>query len=127
MENKLNEFVATVEDGFKKMTEEKEAIKQEIKSLAEKLVFNIEAGSVQERGEFLINLARELNVSGAIHFSHWGCRQSSGGAGYLKSVFSQEKIPFLELTGDCVDHNSESAGQLKTRVSAFLEILGVKE
>ncbi|RKX50736.1 MAG: 2-hydroxyacyl-CoA dehydratase [Thermotogae bacterium] len=98
-----------------------------IKSLAEKLVFNIEAGSVQERGEFLINLARELNVSGAIHFSHWGCRQSSGGAGYLKSVFSQEKIPFLELTGDCVDHNSESAGQLKTRVSAFLEILGVKE
>jgi len=37
MENKLNEFVATVENGFKKMTEEKEAIKQEIKSLAEKV------------------------------------------------------------------------------------------
>lgn len=98
-----------------------------IKSLAEKLVFNIEAGSVQERGNFLIKLARELNVSGAVHFSHWGCRQSSGGAGYLKHVFNKESIPFLELTGDCVDHNSESAGQLKTRVNAFLEILGVGE
>ncbi|AKI97966.1 2-hydroxyacyl-CoA dehydratase subunit D [Kosmotoga pacifica] len=98
-----------------------------VRSLAEKLVFNIGAGTVQERAEFLLKLASDLRVSGAIHFSHWGCRQSSGGVGYLKDAFSMAEIPFLELSGDCVDHNSESAGQLKTRVNAFLEILGVRE
>jgi len=42
---------------------------------------------------------------------------------YLKKMFESKGIPFLELTGDCVDHTSEGAGQLRTRAQAFLEIL----
>ncbi len=94
-----------------------------LESLAKKLVFNPLCGSVVDRGEFCLGLARDFNVDGVIHFSHWGCRQSSGGVPFLKRLFESEKIPFLELTGDCVDHSSQGAGQLRTRVEAFLEIL----
>ena len=94
-----------------------------LQTLAEKMVFNPEAGTVKERADFCYDLSKNLNIQGIIHFSHWGCRQSSGASGYLSNYFSEKKIPFLELNGDCVDHNSESAGQLKTRIGAFLEIM----
>jgi len=78
---------------------------------------------VVDRGNFCLNLARNFGVDGVIHFSHWGCRQSAGGVSYLKKVFEEEDISFLELTGDCVDHASQGAGQLRTRTEAFLEIM----
>ncbi|OAA21896.1 2-hydroxyacyl-CoA dehydratase subunit D [Kosmotoga sp. DU53] len=99
--------------------------KDPIRSLAEKLVFNIENGTVEERGNFLIKLSEELKVDAVVHFSHWGCRQSSGAVGYLKKQFIEKEIPFLSLDGDCVDHTAESAGQFSTRVKAFFEMLGV--
>jgi len=94
-----------------------------LESLAEKLVYNPLCGSVVDRGNFCLNLARNFGVDGVIHFSHWGCRQSAGGVSYLKKVFEEEDISFLELTGDCVDHASQGAGQLRTRTEAFLEIM----
>ncbi|MDD5683747.1 MAG: 2-hydroxyacyl-CoA dehydratase family protein [Mesotoga sp.] len=94
-----------------------------LESLAEKLVYNPLCGSVVDRGDFCLDLARNFSVDGVIHFSHWGCRQSAGGVSYLKKVFEEESIPFLELTGDCVDHASQGAGQLRTRTEAFLEIM----
>lgn len=98
--------------------------KNPLKSLAEKLVYNVQNGTVQERAEFAISLARDLEVDGAVHFSHWGCRQASGAVGYMKTRFSREDIPFLALDGDCVDHSSGSEGQYSTRVKAFFEMLG---
>ncbi|MFA6657684.1 MAG: 2-hydroxyacyl-CoA dehydratase family protein [Mesotoga sp.] len=94
-----------------------------LESLAEKLVYNPLCGSVVDRGNLCLYLARNFGVDGVIHFSHWGCRQSAGGVSYLKKVFEEEDISFLELTGDCVDHASQGAGQLRTRTEAFLEIM----
>ena len=98
-----------------------------LKSLARKLVYNVQNGTVQERSQSAISLARELQADGAVHFSHWGCRQAAGAVGYMKSMFSKEGIPFLALDGDCVDHSSASDGQYRTRVEAFFEMLGVTE
>jgi benzoyl-CoA reductase/2-hydroxyglutaryl-CoA dehydratase subunit BcrC/BadD/HgdB len=94
-----------------------------IRSLAEKLVFNPEAGTVEDRALFNLKLAKDLNIDGIIHFSHWGCRQSNGAVGYLKSFFSKNNIPFLNLDGDCVDHRNLHPEQLKTRIEAFFEML----
>ncbi|MBN2253928.1 MAG: 2-hydroxyacyl-CoA dehydratase, partial [Kosmotogaceae bacterium] len=94
-----------------------------LESLAEKLVYNPLCGSVVDRGDFCLDLARNFGVDGVIHFSHWGCRQSAGGVSYLKKVFEEVNIPFLEISGDCVDHASQGAGQLRTRTEAFLEIM----
>ncbi|MFW6120853.1 MAG: 2-hydroxyacyl-CoA dehydratase subunit D [Petrotogales bacterium] len=95
-----------------------------LQSLAEKLVYNPEVGSVEDRAQFILELAKDLNIDGVVHFSHWGCRQSNGAAGYLKNYFSKNGIPFLNLDGDCVDHKNLHPEQLKTRVEAFFEMLG---
>lgn len=95
-----------------------------LRSLAEKLVYNVQNGTVQERSDFALKLARDLEVDGVVHFSHWGCRQASGAVGYMKSRFSKDNLPFLALDGDCVDHSSGSEGQYSTRVKAFFEMLG---
>ncbi|MFO7881931.1 MAG: 2-hydroxyacyl-CoA dehydratase family protein [Kosmotogaceae bacterium] len=94
-----------------------------IRSLAEKLIFNPEVGTVEDRARFTLELARDLNVDGIVHFSHWGCRQSNGAVGYLKNFFSKNDIPFLNLDGDCVDHRNLHPEQLKTRIEAFFEML----
>jgi len=58
-----------------------------------------------------------------IHFSHWGCRQSSGGAGVIGDVLKRKGIPYLILPGDGADPDNYSPGQTRTRLEAFLEML----
>lgn len=96
-----------------------------VRSLAEKLIFNFMNGTVQERAAETISLSRKLGVDGVIHFSHWGCRQSSGAVGVMKREFTEQHIPFLSIDGDCIDRSSSNEQQLITRIRAFLEILGV--
>ncbi len=96
-----------------------------LRSLAEKLVFNSMNGTVQERALETVRLAKEMHVDGAIHFSHWGCRQSSGAVGIMKRTFDEHQIPFLSIDGDCIDQSSSNEQQLMTRIRAFFEILGV--
>lgn len=94
-----------------------------LESLAEKLVFNPLCGNLKDRGNFCLSLAEDFRIDGALHYTHWGCRQSAGGVGYLKELFEKRDIPLIELTGDCVDHTSQGAGQARTRVEAFSELL----
>lgn len=94
-----------------------------LESLAEKLVFNPLCGGAEDRWKLCADLADDFGADGIVHFTHWGCRQSAGSVSYLKKMFESKGLPFLELTGDCVYHTSEGAGQLRTRAQAFLEIL----
>jgi len=85
---------------------------------------NPEIGPLERRIKFVTQLARDFSVDAVIHFNHWGCKQSSGAVGLIKRRFEELRIPFLSLDGDCVDHTSSSIGQYKTRVEAFLEMIG---
>jgi benzoyl-CoA reductase/2-hydroxyglutaryl-CoA dehydratase subunit BcrC/BadD/HgdB len=60
---------------------------------------------------------------GAIHFSHWGCRQSSGALHIVRTRLRKEGVPLLVLDGDCVDPANLQMGPLRTRVEAFIEML----
>jgi len=71
----------------------------------------------------VISLCREFRADGVIHFSHWGCRQSPGCVGLLKSELRREGIPLLNLEGDCVDPRVAALEQTRTRLGAFLEAL----
>ena len=95
-----------------------------VRSVARKLLMNPEIGPLERRIKFVTQLARDFSVDGVIHFNHWGCKQSSGAVGLIKRRFEELRIPFLSLDGDCVDHTSSSIGQYKTRVEAFLEMIG---
>ena len=63
------------------------------------------------------------DCAGAVQFSHWGCRQTSGALRVVRDRLRREGIPLLVLDGDCVDPVNLQLGPLRTRVEAFVEML----
>ena len=83
-------------------------------------------GKIDNRLKALEQMASDYDIDGAVLFSHWGCRQSNGGARIIKDFFAKKGIPLLVLDGDCVDRSNSSAGQIKTRLQGYMEILDSK-
>ncbi len=81
-------------------------------------------GPIERRIERLQDLARAYRVDGAIHPCHWGCRQSSGGRGLIEAGLKKIGVPVLNLEVDCADPRNFAEGQIRTRLEAFLEMLG---
>lgn len=92
-------------------------------SLARKVGGHFLVGPAERRASYLSSLAKNYRVDGAIHYNHWGCRQSCGGAVLVKRALQAGGIPTLILDGDCVDEREHQEGQLSTRLEAFLESL----
>ncbi len=93
------------------------------KSLAEKILSNVWAGPIERRMKAIDEMIRSYSIHGVIHFSHWGCRQSCGGAAIIGDYLKQKGIPYLTLPGDCADPNNYSPGQTRTRLEAFIEMM----
>lgn len=81
---------------------------------------------LEHRVRHLRKLAREYRVDGAIHPCHWGCRQGTGARGPIQQGLKELGVPMLDLGVDCVDSRAFSEGQVRTRVGAFLEMLGAR-
>lgn len=96
-------------------------------SLAKKMLSHFLGGSIKNRINMILDLVRDYKIDGVILFSHWGCRQSNGGARIIKDNLKKLGIPTLVIDGDCVDRNNSSHGQIKTRMQGFLEILNSKK
>src|SRR4030042_5508673 len=92
-------------------------------SLAAKVGNPFLVGPLERRASHLVRLADNYRVDGAIHYNHWGCRQSCGGAVHIKRELRRRGIPTLLLDGDCVDPREYQEGQISTRLEAFLESL----
>ncbi|MGB9791679.1 MAG: 2-hydroxyacyl-CoA dehydratase, partial [Thermacetogeniaceae bacterium] len=96
---------------------------QPFRSLARKVLSHFDYKPLEERIRVVRELAEKYRVDGIIHFSHHGCRQSTGGSLILKDALQEAGWPFLNLDGDCLDGRSETSGRMLTRLQAFLEIL----
>lgn len=94
-----------------------------IESLAKKLISNQFNGDFQRKIDNIMNLIDITKPDGVINFSHWGCRQSSGGVKLLKDEVNKSGLPFLSLDGDGVDRRNSPSGQINTRLEAFFEML----
>jgi len=73
-----------------------------------------------------INLenCKAFNVDGAIDFYPYSCREWVPTVMITKKTIERELgIPVLVLEGDCYDTRNYSAGQLRTRVETFAELL----
>jgi benzoyl-CoA reductase/2-hydroxyglutaryl-CoA dehydratase subunit BcrC/BadD/HgdB len=92
--------------------------------LSEKMLSSPSNGPVSRRVEAAVKMARMYEVNGVIHFSHWGCRQSCGGAPIIADAFHEQGVPCMILDGDGGDPSNYSAGQTQTRLEAFTEMLG---
>ncbi|MEW6425522.1 MAG: 2-hydroxyacyl-CoA dehydratase family protein [Bacillota bacterium] len=91
--------------------------------IAAKMLANPLWGSGERRVGLVLRLAREYNAQGVVHFSHWGCRQSTGVVTPLRDALGKAGVPFLNLDGDCIDPRNFMEGQTVTRVESFLEML----
>lgn len=96
-------------------------------SLARKMQSHFALGPVERRVQTIKMLVRDYACDGAIHFAHWGCRQSNGVARVIKEALQAEGIPCLILPGDCLDCRNYAAGQALTRLGAFLELLAAQK
>lgn len=94
------------------------------RSLAEKIIRNVFNGSYRHKTKEIAELCREISPDAVIHFCHWGCKQAAGGSVLLKEKMQEMNIPMLILDGDGIDKRNSHDGQTKTRLEAFLELLG---
>jgi benzoyl-CoA reductase/2-hydroxyglutaryl-CoA dehydratase subunit BcrC/BadD/HgdB len=73
------------------------------------------------RMERLVQLVREYNADGVIHCTLSFCDPYAVEANRVEKILKEENIPLLKIeTG----YDQEDAGQLKTRIEAFIEMLG---
>ncbi|NPV80850.1 MAG: 2-hydroxyacyl-CoA dehydratase [Firmicutes bacterium] len=93
-------------------------------SLARKALSHPGHGPIERRVKTVLRLVEDYQVDGVIHFSHWGCRQSAGGAVMIKDYLKKHGIPVLILDGDCIDRRNYAEGQTITRLEGFIEMLG---
>ncbi len=81
-------------------------------------------GPVERRIEHLTQMCRDFSIDGAVTPCHWGCRQGTGGRSMIGEGLKAAGIPVLNLDVDCVDKRNFAPGQIKTRLEAFIEMLG---
>ena len=98
--------------------------KNPVRSLAYKALRHPISGMIEKRVYWACKLAQDYKVDGAIHMSHWGCRQTTGGVGVLRESLAEIGIPLLNIDLDLIDSRAYSPGQLKTRLQSFAEMLG---
>jgi benzoyl-CoA reductase/2-hydroxyglutaryl-CoA dehydratase subunit BcrC/BadD/HgdB len=96
---------------------------QPLRSLARKILGNYYNGPVERRVDMALRHISRYRCVAAVHFSHWGCRQSSGALHVLRGRLRRHGVPLLVLDGDCVDPTNLPMGPLRTRVEAFVEML----
>ena len=94
------------------------------RDLARKIILHPVSGTNEKRVEWAFKIAKDYAIDGAVHISHWGCRQTSGGVGVLREGLETIGIPLMNLDIDLVDPRSYSSGQTYTRIQAFIEMLG---
>jgi benzoyl-CoA reductase/2-hydroxyglutaryl-CoA dehydratase subunit BcrC/BadD/HgdB len=77
----------------------------------------------EDRINWLLNKIKEWNVQGVIYYVHRGCMLYAMEYTRVKKVLDHINIPVYYLD---TEYTREDAGQMKTRVEAFLEMLSVR-
>jgi benzoyl-CoA reductase/2-hydroxyglutaryl-CoA dehydratase subunit BcrC/BadD/HgdB len=73
-----------------------------------------------ERLDDIIRMARDLKADGVIHYNLQFCHTYANEAVQVDKALEKAGIPLLRIE---TDYSDEDAGQLKTRIDAFLETL----
>ena len=100
-----------------------ELVPEFLRALAHKILSLYFNGSIVRRADQAARQIARYRCRGAVHFSHWGCRQSAGALHVLRAHLRKIGVPLLVLDGDCIDPENLQLGPLRTRVDAFMEML----
>ena len=67
-----------------------------------------------------MRLAKEYKVDGVVHYNLQFCQTYANEGSKVEKTLAKEGIPLLRLE---TDYSDEDAGQLRTRIDAFLEMI----
>ena len=109
------DFIA---DGFRAMHSE-----DPYEAMAEKMVYCIYNGNVNQRIQMAEELAEITKANGGILFAHWGCKGTIGASSLIKRSLEDADLPTIILDGDGCNPANTSDGQVSTRLQAFVEML----
>ncbi len=91
--------------------------------LARRLTDNALWGTSSRRARLNVELAKRLNVDGAVHFNHWGCRHGLGSVPVIRTAFAEAGIPFLAIDGDALARGGPQQEKSMQAMESFLEML----
>ncbi len=98
-------------------------IEKPIESIASRILSHFYMGHPKRRKAIYETIIREYKVDGIVHFMHSGCRAISGSSWLVRDIANRYHVPYLELSGDCIDPRGFSEEQMKMRFEAFKEML----
>ncbi|SCY70455.1 2-hydroxyacyl-CoA dehydratase subunit D [Alkaliphilus peptidifermentans] len=98
-------------------------LEKPLESLTQRTLSHFYMGDAQERKNLYSSLIKDFRIDGVIHFMHNGCRAIPGWSWQVRQVAEEGNIPFLEISGDCVDPRGFSEEQMRLRLEAFNEAL----
>jgi len=91
--------------------------------LALKALNDPHVGSSQRRVKAIVELARDYQVDGAIHFSTPACRHENGSFRLIGDALRDEGLPVVNLEADMTDERNYFADKTRTNLLTFFEIL----
>ncbi len=94
-----------------------------LESLAERAISHFYLGEAKEREQLYTEIIRDYKIDGVIHMMHNGCRAIPGASWQVRDVADELNVPYLELSGDCIDPRGFSEEQMKLRLEAFKEMV----
>lgn len=90
-------------------------------ALAKKMLSHFFVGDFGRRKVFYEKLIREYQINGIVLFQHQNCRAISCSAWELRELSENLHIPYLEISGDCIDPGNYAKAQMSLRMEAFAE------
>ncbi|GAW92631.1 2-hydroxyacyl-CoA dehydratase subunit D [Calderihabitans maritimus] len=93
-------------------------------SLARSTISNWLNISFREKGEVLLQVAKDYSIDGAVFLVNRSCKVYTGSNTYLSNLLQREMgIPSLILEADQTDPRDYVDGLVKNRIDAFMEML----
>lgn len=111
------------ERGTRNLTDDTGKTEEELMEAIVDRYFNVDCAIFtpnQDRLNHIIEMAKTYKADGVIHYGLQFCQPYITEAMGVEKVLESKKIPALRID---TDYSMEDAGQLKTRVQAFIEML----
>lgn len=90
-------------------------------ALATKMLSHFFVGNFSGRKAFYERLIQKHQINGIVLFQHQNCRAISCSSWELREVSEKLHIPYLEISGDCIDPGTYAKAQISLRMEAFAE------
>lgn len=96
-------------------------IEKPVEALTKKMLSHFFLGDFRGRKALYERLLKEYGIDGIVLFQHQNCRAISCSAWEFREVAGQLHLPYLEISGDCIDPGAYSKAQICLRMEAFAE------